>query len=51
MHLGSEDTRGVLPRENFRHLGLPWTTLRAFSWKRKREREYRVVKKKSIASA
>ena len=27
---------GVLPRENFRTFGLPWTTFRAFSRWRKR---------------
>ena len=51
MRLGSEDTNlqggggGVLPRGNFRNFGLPWTTFRAFSWWRKRERKRRVVKK------
>ena len=40
--LGSEDTNlyggsgGMLPRENFRNVGLPWTTFRAFLWWRKR---------------
>ena len=39
------------PRENFRNFGLPWTIFRAFSWWRKREKECRVVKRKSQSPA
>ena len=52
VRIGNEDTNfwgsgGMLPRENFRNFGLPCTTFREFSWWRKREREGRVVKRKS----
>ena len=51
--MGSEDnilvggSGDMLPRENFRIFGLPWIAFRAFSWWRKREKEYRVVERKS----
>ena len=35
------------PGKVFRNVGLPWTTFRAFSWLAKRERQCRVVKRKS----
>ena len=41
----------MLPRENFRNFGLLWTTFRAFSWWKKRERQGRVVKRKSQSLA
>ena len=38
---------GVLPRENFRKFGVPWTAFYAFWWWTKREIDYRVVKRRS----
>ena len=38
---------GMLPRENFRKFGVPWTAFYAFCCGTKREIEYRVVKRRS----
>ena len=38
---------GMLPRENFRKFGVPWTAFYAFRWWTKREIKYRVVKRRS----